>query len=90
MIEAFSLCRRSYIASMKSFQNRTERQSNTNSQGISLLKQFVKKGIAEINKGRVTTSHHVQAFSGEYWPLEQMENQNFNQDQTTRLFLYSS
>ncbi|MBP7861211.1 hypothetical protein KA183_05980 [bacterium] len=90
MIEAFSLCRRSYIASMKSFQNRTQSaQSNTNSQGISLLKQFVKKGIAEINKGRVTTSHHVQAFSGEYWPLEQMENQNFNQDQTTRLFLYS-
>ncbi|MDX2107807.1 MAG: hypothetical protein SFY67_15500 [Candidatus Melainabacteria bacterium] len=90
MIEAFSLCKRSYIASMKSFENRTQRlQGNSNSQGISLLKQFVKKGIAEINRHRVTSSHHVQAFTGEYWPLEQMEKQNLNQDQTTRLFLYS-
>ncbi len=90
MIEAFSLCKRSYIASMKSFEDRTQRvPGNTNSQGISLLKQFVKKGIAEINRQRVTSSHQVQAFSGEYWPLEQMEKQNFNQDQTTRLFLYS-
>jgi len=89
MIEAFSLCKRSYIASMKSFENRSQRVQNSNSQGISLLKQFVKKGIAEINRQRVTSSHHVQAFSGECWPLEQMEKQNLNQDQTTRLFLYS-
>lgn len=90
MIEAFSLCKRSYIASMKSFENRAQRVTgNSNTQGISLLKQFVKKGIAEINRHRVTSSHQVQAFTGEYWPLEQMEKQNLNQDQTTRLFLYS-
>lgn len=90
MIEAFNLCRRSYFSSMKSFGGKHEHSKEAaNSQGLSLLKKFVKRGIAQINRGKVSNSNHVQTFSGEHWPLDEMEKQNFNEDQTTRLFLYS-
>ncbi len=89
MIEAFSLCRRSYLSSMKNYQGKGFSKDSKKSSGLSLFKLFVKKGIAEINRGKVINSNQVQIFSGEYWPLEEMEKQNFSQDQTTRLFLYS-
>ncbi len=66
MIETFRVCRRAY---QLAFLKAGERIEPTGS----ILKRFLLKALAEINRGRVTTVNQVQKFTGHHWPVDKID-----------------
>jgi len=48
----------------------------------------MRKGIAEINRGKIRTPNEVQTFMGRHWPLEQVEASDTDPDTVARAFLF--
>lgn len=81
MIEAFRACKRAY--KLAYLDERPVRESAS-----SICKSFVLRGLAEVNRGRLTSATHVQKFMGLNWPLERLSDQPGGKDTATRAFLF--
>lgn len=84
MVDTFRSCRKAYQMAFETFST-----SRTPKSLQALCRQFLRRGLAEINRGRVTNINQVQIFLGQYWPLEKLERLNPSHDQLARAFLYS-
>lgn len=69
MIETFRVCRRAYWFAFQQGQERTEKTSV-------VLKRFLLKALAEINRGRIASRAQVQKFLGAHWPSEAVSGQD--------------
>lgn len=85
MVDTFRSCRKAYQMAFETFScdNRAPKSLQA------LCRQFLRRGLAEINRGRVTNNNQVQIFLGQYWPLEKLERLNPTHDQLAKAFLYS-
>ncbi len=83
MLETFRACKRAY---QLAFQN--EGGSGRVSPSAT-CKRFVLRGLADVNRGRLTNPSQVQKFMGQHWPLEQLHDQPGGKDSATRAFLYA-
>lgn len=84
MLDTFKACKRAYGLARERFSDRSRQRSLA-----SLCKQFVRRGVSDINKGKITTNNQLQIFIGQNWPVERLENAGFSQDQIARSFLYT-
>jgi len=84
MIDTFRSCPRAFETALRQLDEGGRVRSIA-----SVCKQFVRKGVAEINKGRVTTLNQLQIFIGNHWPVDKMEKYGYDQEQITRAFLYT-
>lgn len=83
MVETYRLCKRAYELAYVHYQ-----QGNARQRLSTVCKQFILKGLAEINKGRLTTVHHVQKFMGQNWPVEKF-GEGGEKDNATKAFLFA-
>ena len=82
MVEIFRSCRRAYEIAYSKFSN------GDSGSASATCKRFILKGIAEINKSKLTTINHVQKYMGN-WPVEELERQLGEKDTNTRAFLFA-
>jgi hypothetical protein len=82
MVEIFRSCRRAYEIAYSKF---STGESGTAS---ATCKRFILKGIAEINKSRITTVNQVQKYMGN-WPVEDLEKHFGEKELNTRAFLFA-
>jgi hypothetical protein len=79
MIETFKTCTRAYdLAFLRTM-------PAPDKLGV-VLKHFILRGLAEINKGKITTVQQVQKYMGQHWPLEKVGD---NKDGSTKAFLFA-
>lgn len=79
MIETFRVCKKAYwLAFMPS----TPRRSPA-----TIVKGFLLHGLAEINKGKITSQSQIQKFMGQHWPIDELNDQVGGRDSATRAFL---
>lgn len=79
MIETFRVCRRAY---QLAFFQTSESQEGKSAGAV--CKRFILKALAEVNRGRLTTVHHIQKFLGLHWPAD-----NINQEECVKAFLFT-
>lgn len=84
MLDTYKACKRAYQLARQKF---SRRGSSTNL--ANLCKQFVRKGVADINRGKIQNNNQLQLFIGQHWPVEKLEQAGFGQDQIARSFLYT-
>jgi hypothetical protein len=83
MIDTFRACKRAFEVALSSYSSQPTKRNVP-----SLCRQFVRKGIAEINRGKITTPGDVQTFMGRHWPLEQVESSGADPDSVAKAFLF--
>jgi hypothetical protein len=83
MIDTFRACKRAYEAAQACYSAQPSKKSVA-----SACRQFLRKGIAEINRGKITNPNEVQTFMGKHWPLEHVEKSGADPDSVARAFLY--
>lgn len=83
MIETFRACKTAYEAAQSCYSAYPSKRSVA-----SLCRQFLRKGIAEINRGKISSPNEVQTFMGRHWPLEHVEKSGADPDSVARAFLY--
>lgn len=90
MIDTFRACKRAFELALSNYAASSLSSSTTTTKRSvpSLCRQFIRKGIAEINRGRVTTPGDVQTFMGRHWPLEQVESSGADSDSIAKAFLF--
>lgn len=81
MIEAYRACKRAYKLAY------LEDRPVADSAGA-VCKSFLLRGLAEINRGRITSPSQVQKFMGTNWPLERLSDQPGGKETATRAFLF--
>lgn len=84
MVETFRLCKRAYQLAYVQYQ-----QGNARQRISTICKQFILKGLAEINKGKLSTVHDVQKFMGQNWPVEKIGDGTAEKDNATKAFLFA-
>jgi hypothetical protein len=84
MLETFRACKRAY---QLAFQTQSSGEGKASPSAI--CKRFVLRGLAEINRGRITNPSQVQKFMGQNWPLDQLHDQPGGKDSATRAFLFA-
>lgn len=84
MLETFRACKRAY---QLAFQGQVEEGAQSSPSAI--CKRFVLRGLAEINRGRITNPSQVQKFMGQHWPLDKLHDQPGGKDSATRAFLFA-
>ncbi len=84
MIETYRACRRAYELASASFGQCAASRSVP-----SICRQFVRRGISEINRGKIVSANDVQTFMGKHWPLEMMEASGADGDLVARAFLFT-
>lgn len=83
MLEAFRACKRAYFLAF--LQDGAERARARES---NVCKRFILKGLAEINRGRISGVPQIQKFMGQHWPLDKIKSEPGN-DTATRAFLFA-
>lgn len=83
MIDTFRACKRAFELAVSTYTSQPSKRNVP-----SLCRQFVRKGIAEINRGKITSPGDVQTFMGRHWPLEQVEACNADPDSVAKAFLF--
>jgi len=79
MIETFRVCRRAYqLAFIQSSESAEVKSAGA------VCKRFILRALAEINRGRLTTVHHIQKFLGLHWPAD-----TINQEECVKAFLFT-
>ncbi|MDZ4834246.1 MAG: hypothetical protein SGJ27_10755 [Candidatus Melainabacteria bacterium] len=86
MIDTFRACKRAYEVAQSAYSSSAGQPSKR--PVASLCRQFLRKGIAEINRGKITNPNEVQTFMGRHWPLEHVEKSGADPDSVARAFLY--
>ena len=84
MLETFRACKRAYKLA---FQNQSGESGRVSPSAI--CKRFVLRGLADVNRGKVTNPSQVQKFMGQHWPLDKLHDQPGGKDSATRAFLYA-
>lgn len=84
MLDTYKACKRAYELARTRLATQPEKRSLA-----SICKQFVRKGIGQINKGKIQNNNQLQIFIGQHWPVEKLEKCGFTQDQIARSFLYT-
>jgi hypothetical protein len=82
MVEIFRSCRRAYEIAYSRFSN------GQSGSAPATCKRFILKGIAEINKSKISTVNQVQKYMG-HWPVEELERQFGEKEINTRAFLFA-
>lgn len=85
MLDTYKACKRAYELARERF---SLKDRSTRSLA-SICKQFVRKGVCEINKGKIQNNNQLQIFIGQHWPVEKLEDAGFSQDQIAKSFLYT-
>ena len=84
MVETFRTCKRAYrLASMQ------YRDGSAKAHLKSICKRFILKGLADINRGKLTTVNQVQKFMGQSWPADKLSVYIEDKDKATRAFLFA-
>lgn len=83
MIDTYRACQKAYETALTAYSSPSGQRSVS-----SICRQFIRKGIAEINRGKVSNPNEVQTFMGKHWPLEQIEASGADSDSVARAFLY--
>lgn len=83
MVDTFRACKRAYDLAMFAYSNQPTQRSVA-----SICRQFLRKGIAEINRSKISTTNEVQTFMGKHWPLELVEASGADPDSIARAFLF--
>ena len=83
MLEAFRACKRAYFLAF--LRDGAER---ARSRDANVCKRFILKGLAEINRGKLTGVPQIQKFMGQYWPLDRIKSEP-GKDTATRAFLFA-
>lgn len=84
MLDTYKACKRAYELARTRLATQPEKRSLA-----SICKQFVRKGVGQINKGKIQNNNHLQLFIGQHWPVDKLEACGFTQDQIARSFLYT-
>lgn len=82
MVEIFRSCRRAYEIAYSRFSN------GDSGTPLATCKRFILKGIAEINKSKISNVNQVQKYMGN-WPVEELERQFGEKETNTRAFLFA-
>lgn len=85
MIDTFRACKRAYELAFANY----SQGSGGNRAVPSICRSFVRKGLAEINRGRISTNNEIQTFIGKEWPVDMMEGSGADADSVARAFLFS-
>ena len=83
LLDTYKACKRAFEIARTRFATQPEQRSLA-----SICKQFVRKGVGQINKGKIQNNNHLQIFIGQHWPVDKLEKCGFTQDQIARSFLY--
>ena len=89
MLDTYKACQRAYELARSRFSGNSTVAKNGSQSMAAICKQFVRKGVAEINRGKITNNNQLQIFIGQHWPVDKMEKNGFSQDQIARSFLYT-
>jgi len=83
MIETFRTCRRAYdLAFLKE-------AIGENPQRLTVIcKHFILRGLAQINKGKVTSIAQVQKYMGLNWPADRVSAVAIDKDDAAKAFLF--
>lgn len=84
MVETFRTCKRAYRLASAQY-----RDGNVKARLKSICKRFILKGLAEINRGKLSTVNQVQKFMGQNWPQDKLADFIPDKDKTTRAFLFA-
>jgi len=84
MVETFRTCKRAYR-----FASLQYRDGSVKARLKSICKRFILKGLAEINRGKLTTTNQVQKFMGQNWPTAKLGDYTDDKDRATRAFLFA-
>jgi hypothetical protein len=82
MVEIFRSCRRAYEIAYSKF------STGDSGTASATCKRFILKGIAEINKCKITTVNQMQKYMGN-WPVEELERHFGEKELNTRAFLFA-
>jgi hypothetical protein len=84
MVETFRICRKAYQVGQAQYEAGVARTRLK-----SLLRRFIMRGLAEINRGKLTTVNQVQRFMGQQWPADKLSTAAQDKDNNTRAFLFA-
>lgn len=84
MLEAFRACKRAYFLAYH-----RDGAEQARGQASSICKRFILRGLAEINRARLTSVSQIQKFMGESWPVERLSGDPDLKDAATRAFLFT-
>src|ERR1700733_8851180 len=84
MVETFRACKRAYEMAFSRYAN-----GSANATAASICRRFILKGIAEINRSRLSNVHQVQKFMGQNWPVEKLAEQFGDKESNTKAFLFA-
>jgi len=55
----------------------------------SVTRRFILRGLAEINRGKLTTINQVQRYMGQHWPVDILSAEAKDKENSTRAFLFA-
>lgn len=84
MIETFRTCKRAYHLAFNKFSGR-----NLGASPSSICKRFILRGLAEINRGKLSDATQIQKFMGQHWPIERLNDQVKGREGSTKAFLFA-
>jgi hypothetical protein len=84
MVETFRACKRAYEMAFSRYAN-----GSANATAAAICRRFILKGIAEINRSRLTNVHQVQKFMGQNWPVDKLAEQFGDKESNTKAFLFA-
>ncbi len=84
MVETFRACRRAYELAFSRYAS-----GGPNATASAICRRFILKGIAEINKGRLSNVSQVQKYMGHNWPVDQLGRQLADKESNTKAFLFA-
>lgn len=86
MVEAFRICKTAYKMGQAQY---AESSSSAKTRLKSVTRRFILRGLAEINRGKLTTVNQVQRYMGQHWPVDILSADAKDKDNNTRAFLFA-
>lgn len=93
MVEAFRICKKAYRVGQAQLSgmnlHATADASSVKNRLKSLTRRFILRGLAEINRGKLTSVNQVQKYMGYQWPVDFLGSVTQDRDKNTRAFLFA-
>ena len=86
MVEAFSTCKTAYKVGQAQY---AESSGSAKTRLKSVTRRFILRGLAEINRGKLSTVNQVQKYMGQHWPVDILGAEAKDKDNNTRAFLFA-
>lgn len=83
MVETYRICRRAYELAFANYEGGSSTRTSL------VLKRYLKRALADVNRGKIETINQIQKHIGQHWPHDVLTEEVADPKNATRAFLFA-